>query len=591
MTASKSLLVELFVEELPPKALRTLGTAFGEAIANGLIRFQLKDRTFGRPSRRPRRLAVLVPEVAAQANDRTESVKLMPANVAFTANGEPTPALVKRIAALGADSSAITQLQRRVEGKGEVLYLDRVVKGARLAEALQAILDDTLAKLPIPKVMQYQLADGWTSVKFVRPAHRLVALHGADVVPIEALGLKAGRTTQGHRFESATPTIELRDADGYAEQLRAEGALIASFDERRADIVRQLAAAATADGLAPIDDDALLDEVTALVERPNVLLCRFEPEFLAVPPECLILTMKANQKYFPLLDASGNLTNRFLVVSNIRPADPRRVVEGNERVVRPRLADARFFYDQDRKKTLASRAAGLDKVVYHGKLGTQGERVGRIRAIARWVAERIGADVGQADRAAELAKADLLTDMVGEFPELQGVMGGYYARHDGEPEDVAGAIASQYLNRRKDDAQSATVNPGRRGAADRRPGRDAGRHLGHRPEADRREGPVRAAPPCADLDRRVRPRHGRQRRGGEAPVAARPAGGRALDVHIGHAPARYRRSGRGLRLRALREPARRRLRRADRRRGDRPAPAAAAGRAPRRGGARVPAPR
>jgi glycyl-tRNA synthetase beta chain len=455
--ASKSLLVELFVEELPPKALKALGAFFAEGIASALTRAQLRATGSDWQSfATPRRLAVLVPRVAAQAGDRTESVKLMPASVAFDASGEPTAALVKRLAALGAGPTAVGQLQRRTEGKGEVVYLDRVVKGAALADALQSILDDTLAKLPIPKVMQYQLADGWTSVKFVRPAHRLVGLHGADVVPIEALGLKAGRTTQGHRFEASAPTIELRDADSYAEQLRDEGAVIASFDERRDEIRKQLGAAAEA--LAPIDDDALLDEVTALVERPNVLLCRFEPEFLAVPPECLILTMKANQKYFPLLDAGGNLTNRFLVVSNIRPADPRRVVEGNERVVRPRLADARFFFDQDRKKTLASRVAGLDKVVYHGKLGTQGARVGRIRTIARWVAERIGADVDQADRAAELAKADLLTDMVGEFPELQGVMGGYYARHDGEADDVAAAIATQYLNRRKDDAPSSAIN-------------------------------------------------------------------------------------------------------------------------------------
>jgi glycyl-tRNA synthetase beta chain len=457
--ASKSLLVELFVEELPPKALKALGAFFAEGIASALTRAQLRATGSDWQSfATPRRLAVLVPGVAAQAGDRTESVKLMPASVAFDASGEPTAALVKRLAALGVGPTAAGQLQRRTEGKGEVVYLDRVVKGAALADALQSILDDTLAKLPIPKVMQYQLADGWTSVKFVRPAHRLVALHGADVVPIEALGLKAGRTTQGHRFEASAPTIELRDADSYAEQLRDEGAVIASFDERRDEIRKQLGAAAAAEGLAPVDDDALLDEVTALVERPNVLLCRFEPEFLAVPPECLILTMKANQKYFPLLDAGGNLTNRFLVVSNIRPADPRRVVEGNERVVRPRLADARFFFDQDRKKTLASRVAGLDKVVYHGKLGTQGARVGRIRTIARWVAERIGADVGQADRAAKLAKADLLTDMVGEFPELQGVMGGYYARHDGEADDVAAAIATQYLNRRKDDAPSSAIN-------------------------------------------------------------------------------------------------------------------------------------
>ena len=455
MTA-KSLLVELFVEELPPKALKVLGTAFGESIANGLMRVHLKDGTLNwKTFATPRRLAVLVADVAAQAADRSESVKVMPANVAFAANGEPTPALVKRLAALGAQPSAIAQLQRRIEGKNEVVYLDRVVAGAHLPDALQAILDDTLAKLPIPKVMQYQLDDGWTSVRFVRPVHGLVALHGADVVPVKLLGLAAGRTTHGHRFEAACPTIEVRAADRYVEQLRDEGAVIAAFDERRDEIDRQLKRAAAAEGLVPIEDTALLDEVTALVERPNVLLCRFEPEYLEVPPECLILTMKANQKYFPLLDAAGRLTNRFLVVSNIRPADPRRVIEGNERVVRPRLADARFFFDQDRKKTLASRVPGLDKVVYHGKLGTQGARVGRMRAIARWVAERIGADVSEADRAAELAKADLLTDMVGEFPELQGVMGGYYALHDGEPAAVAAAISTQYLNRRDADADAA----------------------------------------------------------------------------------------------------------------------------------------
>ncbi|MEO7009259.1 MAG: glycine--tRNA ligase subunit beta, partial [Caldimonas sp.] len=328
--------------------------------------------------------------------------------------------------------------------------------GMSLQAGLQASLDDALAKLPIPKVMQYQLADGWTSVKFVRPAHGLVALHGAEVVPIGVLGLRAGRTTRGHRFEAATPTIELRDADSYAAQLRDEGAVIAGFDERRAEIVRQIAGAAAREGLQAIDDGALLDEVTALVERPNVLLCRFEREFLDVPPECLILTMKANQKYFPLLDAAGRLTERFLVVANVRPADPRRVTEGNERVVRPRLADAKFFYDQDRKKTLASRVPALDQVIYHGKLGTQGARIVRIRAIARWVAERIGANAEHAERAAELAKADLLTDMVGEFPELQGVMGGYYAAHDGEPAEVAAAIATQYQNRRSGDATAAT---------------------------------------------------------------------------------------------------------------------------------------
>ncbi|MDZ4127252.1 MAG: glycine--tRNA ligase subunit beta, partial [Hydrogenophaga sp.] len=292
---------------------------------------------------------------------------------------------------------------------------------------------------------------GWTSVNFVRPAHGLVALHGSTVVPVKALGLASGNTTHGHRFEAAVSPVVLKDADSYAVTLQGDGAVIASFAERKAEIARQLAAAAAkvGGGCQPIEDDALLEEVTALVERPNVLICEFEAQFLGVPQECLILTMKANQKYFPLLDAAGKLTNKFLVVSNISPSDASAVIGGNERVVRPRLADAKFFFDQDRKKTLASRVEGLGKVVYHNKLGTQGERTERVRAIARAIGQQLGGDVlaKSADTAAQLAKTDLLTDMVGEFPELQGIMGGYYARHDGLTEDIAFAIEDHYKPR------------------------------------------------------------------------------------------------------------------------------------------------
>ncbi len=443
------LLVELLVEELPPKALKAIGAAFADGIGNGLIRAQLKlrdaDWTWYAT---PRRLAVLVPNVLARASDRAGEIKLMPASVGLSAAGEPTPALLKKLAALGADATVVPRLKRRIDGKAETLFFDSIVAGVSVADGLQQALEATLARLPIPKVMQYQLADGWTTVAFVRPAHALVALHGDAVVPVHALGLKAGRATLGHRFEAKQTPILVREASSYEQQLRDEGAVIASFAGRRAETARQLAAAAASAGLTPIDDAALLDEVTALVERPNVVACSFEAEFLDVPPECLILTMKANQKYFPLLDAKGALTNRFLVVSNIAPADTSRIVEGNERVVRPRLADAKFFFDQDRKRTLESRVAGLDRVVYNAKLGSQGERVKRVRAIARWVAERIGANVENASRAAELSKADLLTDMVGEFPELQGIMGGYYAAHDGENEDVVTAIRSQYVNPR-----------------------------------------------------------------------------------------------------------------------------------------------
>ena len=452
----KNLLVELFVEELPPKALKKLGESFAQLLCDGLKAQGLTtDHSAVSPFASPRRLAAHISAVRAQADDKAVSQKLMPASVGLNAEGQATPALLKKLAAFGADASAVPQLKRQMDGKAEALFFDSVVRGATLADGLQKALDETLTKLPIPKVMQYQLEDGWTSVNFVRPAHGLVALFGADVVPLRALGLVSGRETQGHRFEASMSPVVLQDADHYAHQLDVQGGVTASFASRHGEIVRQLNAAASREGLTPIDDAALLDEVTALVERPNVLLCQFEQEFLAVPQECLILTMKANQKYFPLLDAAGRLTNKFLVVSNIRPDDPSRVIEGNERVVRPRLADAKFFFDQDRKKTLESRVVGLDKVVYHGKLGTQGERVQRVRVIARGIAdsaylnERIG---DQVERAAMLAKADLLTEMVGEFPELQGIMGGYYAVNDGESTEVAQAIEDHYKPRFAGDA-------------------------------------------------------------------------------------------------------------------------------------------
>jgi glycyl-tRNA synthetase beta chain len=465
MTA-QNLLVELFVEELPPKALRKLGDAFGGQLleqlrAQGLAGADAQLTTFASP----RRLAAHITGVLARAADKPQSTKLMPVAVGLTADGQPTPALLKRLAALGADAAAVPQLRRAPDGKAEALFFDSVQAGVALAEGLQKALLEAIAKLPIPKLMSYQLEEGcelpgWTSVSFVRPAHGLVALHGSDVVPVAALGLKAGNSTQGHRFEAARSPVVLAHADRYADTLAEDGAVIAGFDARRAEIVRQLdaAAAQVGGGVRAIEDEALLDEVTALVERPNVLVCAFEEQFLGVPQECLILTMKANQKYFPLLDTEGRLTNRFLVVSNIRPDDASAVTGGNERVVRPRLADAKFFYDQDRKKTLAARVPGLDKVVYHNKLGSQGERIARVRAIAAAIAAAIAQQLGgaelaaQADQAAQLAKSDLVTDMVGEFPELQGTMGRYYALNDGLPQAVADAIEDHYKPRFAGDA-------------------------------------------------------------------------------------------------------------------------------------------
>src|SRR5512139_2058986 len=448
--SAQNLLVELFVEELPPKALKKLGEAFSAALAEslaaqGLAGTQSAVTHFASP----RRLGAHVENVLRRAADKPVSTKLMPVAVGLDADGKATPALLKRLASFGADESAVAKLRREGDGKNEALFHDSVAPGIALADGLQRALEAAMAKLPIPKVMTYQLADGWSTVNFVRPVHGLVALHGADVVPLSVLGLAAGRETRGHRFEARVSPVSIASADSYADQMKNEGAVIASFAERRAEIVRQLQAAAAPLGLKPVEDDALLDEVAALVERPNVLLGKFEQAFLEVPQECLILTMKANQKYFPLLDAAGKLTHQFLVVSNISPDDASAVIGGNERVVRPRLADAKFFFDQDRKKTLDSRVLGLAKVVYHNKLGTQGERVTRVQTIARAIGERVGGEALalKADQAALLAKADLLTDMVGEFPELQGIMGRYYAQHDGLPDDIAFAIEDHYKPR------------------------------------------------------------------------------------------------------------------------------------------------
>lgn len=452
---TRNLLIELLVEELPPKSLNKLGTHFAELLINNL-----KSQHLAKPEgvvtayATPRRLAAHITQVLAQAPDQALTAKLMPVAVGLDKEGRATPALIKKLSGLGVEAFVVSQLSRATDGKTETLFLKRRVAGVMLAEGLQKAIDDAIANLPIPKVMTYQLADGWDSVHFVRPAHGLVVLHGAEHIPVNVLGLTAGKVTQGHRFEAIVHPIVIRDADSYAQQLETEGAVIASFTERRARISNQLIAAAAQENLQLIQDEALLDEVTALVEHPNVLTGKFPPEFLEVPQECLILTMKANQKYFPLLDDNAKLVNTFLIVSNICPADTHLVINGNERVVRSRLADAKFFFDQDRKITLASRILGLDKVVYHHQLGTQGLRIEYVRTIAHEIGQMLGGNIlaEQAEEAARLAKADLLTDMVGEFPELQGIMGRYYAQHEGLSDTIAYAIEDHYKPRFAGDA-------------------------------------------------------------------------------------------------------------------------------------------
>ena len=445
-----TLLVELSSEELPPKALRRLGDTFADTLATGLReRGFLTEASVVTPYATPRRLAVAISHVASRSADQPFKQKVLPLSVAFGADGKPTPALAKKLAAMGLTERAVASMTRESDGKAESLFHAGVKPGVPLAAGLQAALDAAIAALPIPKVMSYAAAGYWNDQKFVRPAHGLVALHGADVVPVSALGLDAGRVSPGHRFLSGG-AIQLATAEAYAPALEAEGKVIPGFDARRAAIEREVAKASQGDrAIAP---DALLDEVTSLVEWPVVYAGTFDPAFLAVPQECLILTMQQNQKYFALTDAHGKMRARFLVVSNLETRDPAAIVAGNERVLRARLADAKFFFDQDRRQRLDARLPRLASVVYHQKLGTQAERIARLRAIATAFAGPLGADPVDVDRAATLAKADLVTDMVGEFPELQGTMGRYYAQHDGEGAAVADAIAQHYWPRYAGDA-------------------------------------------------------------------------------------------------------------------------------------------
>ena len=443
-----SLLVELLTEELPPKALPRLGETFARLIHAGLVERNLAAaKNACEYFATPRRLAVLVPETLAAAPDSTAFEKIMPVSVALDAQGQPTAALLKKLEAKGIPVSAVAAFEKRLDGKSESFFHKASVPGARLDAVLPGLVAEALKKLPIPKLMRW----GDSDHQFVRPAHGLVMLHGERVVPGEVLGLPSGRTTRGHRFLSSGE-LAIGHAGAYAETLERAGKVVASFAARRAAIAAQLEAKATELGATLDSPETLLDEVTALVEWPVVYAGEFEAEYLGIPQECLILTMRQHQKYFPLLDADGKLRNKFLIVSNMEVGDPRHIVGGNARVVRPRLADARFFYDQDRKTPLDTRVARLGKVVYHNRIGTVLQRVERLEALARSITGRLLADESLAARAARLAKADLTTDMVGEFPELQGVMGRYYALHDGEAPEVADAIRAHYQPRFAGDA-------------------------------------------------------------------------------------------------------------------------------------------
>jgi glycyl-tRNA synthetase beta chain len=452
-----NLLIEVFTEELPPKSLRRLGEAFSDGIytslkAAGLLNASSTSSSYATP----RRLAVLVSDVLSQAPDYPVREKLLPTSIAFDAQGQATAPLLKKLAALGYPDLDLSSLEKSGEGKNEALFLNVIAKGGTLQATAQTALAQTLDKLPIAKMMHYQVLQKngqLAEVEFARPAHRIIALHGDQILPISALGIDAGNQTEGHRF-LAPGVITIQSANLYEAALQAKAKVMPSFDQRRAFLETALLKAAGDDLV--LMPDSLLDEVTALVEWPAIYECHFDQEFLEVPQECLILTMQTNQKYFALTDSQGKLRNRFLIVSNIETNQPEAIISGNERVVRPRLSDARFFFKQDQKRPLASRVADLGKVVYHNQLGNQHDRMKRVQAIAASIAKLLNADQTLASRAAEIAKTDLLTDMVGEFPELQGIMGRYYAHHDGEHSEVAFACSEHYMPRFAGDALPQT---------------------------------------------------------------------------------------------------------------------------------------
>ena len=433
---NQTLLIELLTEELPPKALEKLAASFAQTIGDELKKMQFAPADAeATVYASPRRLAVQLADVAALQPDQKITRK-GPAVAAGLKDGQPTPALAGFARSCGVEVSALSMMS---DGKQDVYAYESVKQGQPLAAVLAEVVALALKKLPAPKLMRW----GSLDVQFVRPVHGLIMLHGDAVVPGEVLGLQSGQHTRGHRFLSQGE-VTVANADAYARTLHESGKVVASFDARRELIRHKLAEAAARLNATIAAPEALFDEVTGLVEWPVVLEAGFEAEFLRVPQECLILTMQQNQKYFPLLDASGKLMNRFLLVSNLETADPSFIVGGNERVLRARLSDAKFFFEQDQKARLDSRLPRLANVVYHNKIGSLLERVERLQSIAGAIAQELGADAALAARAAYLAKADLVSDMVGEFPELQGVMGMYYAQHDGEHAEVAAAIEGHY---------------------------------------------------------------------------------------------------------------------------------------------------
>jgi len=439
MSESKPLLIELGTEELPVKALPGLAQAFFDGVIDALRKRGIDfDLTDAKPLCTPRRLAVLLPAVSVEQPEQSSEVLGPYLNIALDAEGQPTKALQGFAAKAGIDWS---QLERTTDGKGERFVHRSNKPGAKTADLLAEIVRESLAAMPIPKPMRW----GDHDYAFARPVHWLVMLLGKDVVDAEVLGVRSDRMSRGHRFEHAKP-VWVNNPGDYVDALRGAHVLV-DADERRARIARQVQdAAAKAGGVARITDDNL-EQVNCLVEWPSAVLCGFEREFLAVPQEALIATMEANQKFFPVLDDGGKLTERFIGIANIESQDVAEVSKGYERVIRPRFSDAKFFFDEDLKQGLAAMGEGLKTVTYQAKLGSVADKVARVGALAETIAAQVGADPAQARRAAELSKNDLQSRMVNEFPELQGIAGRHYAKAAGEPSEIALAIDESYQPR------------------------------------------------------------------------------------------------------------------------------------------------
>ena len=447
MTRADDFLVEIGTEELPPKALRSLMDAFGAGLTAAIEAVPLEHAAVHTYAS-PRRLAVRIERLARQQEDRNVAHKGPPTKIAFDSDGNPTPAAAAFAKKCGV---AVTDLGRNKTDKGEWLVYDAVEKGRVAAELMPALIEQTLASLPIPRRMRWGAGDA----EFVRPVHWVVMLHGKDVIKAAVMGAEGGNTSRGHRFHSSGPIV-ISQPDDYPGVLEEKGYVVADFERRRAMVRDGVEAAAGDAGGHVVDGESLYDEVAALVEWPVPILGRFDETFLSLPREVIISTLTSHQRYFPVADDEGTLLPRFITVANLESKDPGQVREGNERVIRPRLADAAFFWDSDRKNSLASREDALREVIYQRGLGSLHDKGRRIGATAVWLASKLDVDATSVARAAELAKCDLLTGMVGEFPELQGIMGRYYALSDGEPDVVAEAIGEHYRPRFAGDDLPAT---------------------------------------------------------------------------------------------------------------------------------------